>query len=103
MKIIKVHRVANHLSAVLAGRITHPVTLTPGGMTRIPTEEELKGLKAALEDIMPDLVAICKVVLSVADQLPAFERETEYVSLKRARHGHLPSIRSITATLPAPT
>jgi sulfhydrogenase subunit alpha len=82
-KIIKVHRVANHFSAVLAGRITHPVTLTPGGMTRIPTEDELKGLKAALEDIIPDLAAICEVVLSVADQLPAFERETEYVSLRQ--------------------
>ncbi|MHC4291527.1 MAG: Ni/Fe hydrogenase subunit alpha [Planctomycetota bacterium] len=83
LKIIKCHRVANQMSALLAGRITHPITLTPGGMTRVPTVEELTDLKAALEDCVPDLVDICKVVLSVAGNLPAFERETEYVSLKQ--------------------
>lgn len=83
LKIVKCHRVANQMSALLAGRITHPITLTPGGMTRVPTEQELKDLKAGLEAAVPDLVDICKVVLSVAGNLPAFERETEYVSLKQ--------------------
>ncbi len=83
LKIVKCHRVANQMSALLAGRITHPITLTPGGMTRVPTEEELKNLKAALEDCVPDLVDVCKVVLSVAGNLPNFQRETEYVSLKQ--------------------
>ena len=83
LKIIKCHRVANQMSALLAGRITHPITLTPGGMTKVPTVEELKELKAGLEGIVPDLVDICKVVLSVAGNLPAFERDTEYVSLKQ--------------------
>ncbi len=83
LKIIKCHRVANQISALIAGRITHPITLTPGGMTKVPTVEELKDLKAALEDCVPDLVDICKVVLSVAENLPAFERDTEYVSLKQ--------------------
>jgi sulfhydrogenase subunit alpha len=82
-KIIKAHRVANQMSALIAGRITHPITLTPGGMTRVPTEQELRSLKAALEDVVPDLVDICKVVLSVAGNLPGFERETEYVSLRQ--------------------
>jgi coenzyme F420-reducing hydrogenase alpha subunit len=83
LKIIKCHRVANQMSALIAGRITHPITLIPGGMTKVPTVEELKELKAGLEGIVPDLVDICKVVLSVAGNLPAFERETEYVSLKQ--------------------
>ena len=83
LKIIKCHRVANQMSALIAGRITHPITLTPGGMTKVPTVEELRELKAGLEGIVPDLVDICKVVLSVAGNLPAFERETEYVSLKQ--------------------
>jgi coenzyme F420-reducing hydrogenase alpha subunit len=83
LKIIKCHRVANQMSALLAGRITHPITLTPGGMTKVPTEAELRDLKAGLEAIVPDLVDICKVVLSVAGNLPAFDRETEYVSLKQ--------------------
>ncbi|MHC5184291.1 MAG: nickel-dependent hydrogenase large subunit, partial [Planctomycetota bacterium] len=88
LKIIKCHRVANQMSALIAGRITHPITLTPGGMTKVPTveeltEEELTELKAGLTAIIPDLVDICKVVLSVAENLPAFDRETEYVSLKQ--------------------
>ena len=83
LKIIKCHRVANQMSALIAGRITHPITLTPGGMTKVPTVEELTELKAALADCVPDLVDICKVVLSVAENLPAFDRETEYVSLKQ--------------------
>ncbi len=81
--IIKAHRVANQMSALLCGRITHPVTLTPGGMTRVPTEDELRSLKKELEAIVPDLVTICNVVLSVAEALPDFTRDTEYVSLKQ--------------------
>lgn len=79
--IIKAHRVANQMSALLGGRITHPVTLTPGGMTRVPSVDELKTLKKELEAIVPDLVTICQVVLSVAAGLPDFTRDTEYVSL----------------------
>ena len=51
--IIKAHRVANQMSALLGGRITHPVTLTPGGMTRVPSEDELRALKKELEAIVP--------------------------------------------------
>ena len=79
--IIKAHRVANQMSALLGGRITHPITLTPGGMTRVPSEQELRSLKKELEAIVPDLVTICQVVLSVAGGLPDFTRDTEYVSL----------------------
>jgi sulfhydrogenase subunit alpha len=81
--IIRAHRTANAMSELLAGRITHPVTLKPGGMTRVPGEKELRELKAQLEAIVPDLVTICQVVLGVAGALPAFERETEYVSLRQ--------------------
>jgi len=81
--IIKAHRVANQMSALLCGRITHPVTLTPGGMTRVPTEDELRSLKKELEAIVPDLVTICNVVLSAAEALPDFTRDTEYVCLKQ--------------------
>jgi len=80
--IIRVHRIANTWSDLLAGRTTHPVTLIPGGLTKIPTEQELRELKKTLEATVKDLVAICEVVHSVAGNLPKFERETEYVSLK---------------------
>jgi coenzyme F420-reducing hydrogenase alpha subunit len=80
--IIKAHRVANEWSELIGGRITHPVTLMPGGMTKLPTAQQLKDLKGTLEKTKKDVVAIAEVVLSVAGNLPAFERDTEYVSLK---------------------
>ncbi|MBM4103360.1 MAG: Ni/Fe hydrogenase subunit alpha [Planctomycetes bacterium] len=81
--IIKAHRVANQWSELIAGRITHPITIIPGGLSRIPTEQQFRDLQNQLKAIVPDLVTICKVVLSVADRLPNFIRETEYVSLAK--------------------
>jgi coenzyme F420-reducing hydrogenase alpha subunit len=79
--IIRVHRVANQWSDLIAGRTTHPVTLTPGGLTAIPNETKLRELQETLKKTIPDLKTIAEVVLSVADKLPKFERDTEYVSL----------------------
>lgn len=81
--IIRAHRVANNWSDLIAGRTTHPVTLIPGGLCKIPTEQQLRDLKKELESTVKDLVAICEVVHSVAGNLPKFERPTEYVSLKQ--------------------
>ncbi len=79
--IIKAHRVANNWSDLIAGRTTHPVTLIPGGLTKFPTEAELKDLQKTLKETLNDLTAIAQVVLSVAENVPAFERPTEYISL----------------------
>jgi coenzyme F420-reducing hydrogenase alpha subunit len=79
--VIRLHRIANNMSELLGGRTTHPVTIVPGGFTMIPTEEELKGLKSALEGAVPDFKTVAGVVLSVAGKIPAFERPTEYVAL----------------------
>ncbi|MCK4887479.1 MAG: Ni/Fe hydrogenase subunit alpha [Planctomycetes bacterium] len=81
LTIVKAHRVANQWSDLLAGRTTHPNTITPGGFTKIPTEKELKDLQATLKETIGDLTTIANVVLSVAENVPAFERDTEYVSL----------------------
>src|SRR4030043_1306191 len=74
--IIKVHRVANEWSDLLAGRTTHPVTLIPGGLTRIPTEKQLRQLQKTLNDTIPDLKVVADAVLSVAGNIPKFERDT---------------------------
>lgn len=81
--IIRAHRVANSWSELLAGRPTHPVTIKPGGLTRVPKESQWRQLQQNLKDVMTDLGTIAQVVLSVAGNIPAFERETEYVSLKQ--------------------
>jgi coenzyme F420-reducing hydrogenase alpha subunit len=81
--IVKAHRIANEWSDLLAGRTTHPVTLIPGGLTRTPTEKQLRQLQQTLKDAVPDLKKIADAVLSVAANVPKFERPTEYVSLKQ--------------------
>ena len=82
LTIVKAHRIANEWSEMLGGRITHPVTITPGGFTRLPSEQQLTQLRETLTNIVPDLMTIVDVVLSVAGQVPDFSRETEYVSLR---------------------
>jgi len=83
--IIRLHRLANEWSDLLAGRTTHPVTLTPGGLTKTPTEQQLRDLQQRLKDSIADLTVVVDVVLSVASNVPAFERPTEYVSLKQSK------------------
>jgi len=81
--IISVHRLSNQMSELLAGRITHPITLIPGGFSQVPTEKQLRQLQDDLKSQVATLVAVVEVVLSVAENLPAFERDTEYISLKQ--------------------
>jgi len=105
--IVKVHRIANAWSDLIAGRTTHPVTLIPGGLTRTPTEKQLRQLQQTLKDAIPDLKKIAEAVLSVAANLPKFERPTEYVSLKQTSpptytfyHGGITSTDSKGAVVP---
>ena len=81
--VIRLHRLANEWSDLLAGRTTHPVTLVPGGLTKVPTAEQLGDLRDKLKGCLPDLTAVAEAVLSVAGSIPAFTRETEYVSLRQ--------------------
>ena len=81
--VIRLHRLANEWSDLIAGRTTHPVTLTPGGLTRIPTEQQFRDLQQRLKGCVKDLNAVVDVVLSVAGAIPQFERPTEYVSLRQ--------------------
>jgi coenzyme F420-reducing hydrogenase alpha subunit len=79
--IIRLHRLGNEWMDLLAGRRTHPVSFRPGGFGRLPSESELKGLKEDLVAAIPDLKEIAGVVLSLADKLPDFQRDTEYIAL----------------------
>jgi coenzyme F420-reducing hydrogenase alpha subunit len=80
--VIRLHRLGNTWMEIIGGRMTHPVTLKPGGFTVIPSEKKLLELKKAIEDAVPDLKIFIEVMLSLADKLPAFERDTEYIALK---------------------
>ncbi len=80
--IIRLHRLGNTWMEIIGGRMTHPVTLKPGGFTAIPSEQKLLELKKAMEDAIPDVKIVIEVILSLVDKFPAFERDTEYIALK---------------------
>lgn len=80
-KVIGLHRLANKWSELLAGRTTHPIAFKPGGFSILPSEQDLLELKSTLESIVPDVQAIASVILSLADRVPDFVRETEHVAL----------------------
>jgi coenzyme F420-reducing hydrogenase alpha subunit len=79
--IIRIHRLGNRWMELIGGRMTHPVTLKPGGFTRVPSSAELAALKKDIEAVFPDLEVLAEAVLGLADRLPAFERDTEYIAL----------------------
>jgi coenzyme F420-reducing hydrogenase alpha subunit len=83
LTIIGLHRLANEWSELIGGRITHPLTIKPGGFTKIPTEQQFRQLQEKLKNCVADLKSVVNVLLSVAGNIPVFERETEYVSLKQ--------------------
>lgn len=79
---LRLKRLANDIGDLLSGRAIHPISCVPGGFTKLPTENELTDLKNRLiKEGIPDAEFIIEVVGSLSDQIPQFERETEYISL----------------------
>jgi sulfhydrogenase subunit alpha len=80
--VIQLHKLGNDGMEMLGGRMTHPVTVKPGGFARLPSAEDLKFYKKQLQNGLALADTLASVVLSVADKLPAFTRETEYIAVK---------------------
>ena len=68
--VIRLHRIANEMSNLICGRTTHPQRLIPGGFSKIPSAKELADLKKKLQDSVPDLQVVAKLVKSLAGKLP---------------------------------
>jgi len=79
--VIRLHRLANEMSDLICGRTTHPQRLIPGGFSKIPTMEELYGLKDRLGESVPDLKAVAGLLEALKDKIPDFTRETEFIGL----------------------
>jgi sulfhydrogenase subunit alpha len=80
-RALRIKKLSGDLCAMIAGRHTHPIAMTVGGFTHLPSEKELLAMRqrlvAARED-MDETIALGKTL-----PWPAFERETEYVSLQK--------------------
>jgi coenzyme F420-reducing hydrogenase alpha subunit len=73
----------NRICDVVAGRTTHPVSIQVGGMAKMPDKYVLLDLKSQLERVVDDLNASVELFRTL--DIPDFERETEFVSLKGER------------------
>jgi len=79
---LRLKRLANDIGDVISGRAIHPISIVPGGFTKLPSESEIKELREKLaNEGMKDALFAIDVLASLADQIPQFERETEYISL----------------------
>jgi len=74
---------ANRLCDAVAGRTTHPVSLTVGGVSAVPEKAALRSLRNDLENTLPDLHATADLFATF--DIPDFVRETEFVSLRGER------------------
>ncbi len=80
-RALRIKKLAGDLCAVVAGRHTHPIAMTVGGFTHLPTERELRELQARLiaaREDMDETVALFSTL-----EWPDFQRETEYIALHK--------------------
>ncbi len=80
-RALRIKKLSGDLCAMIGGRHTHPVAMTVGGFTHLPTESEVREMKARFEAARADMDATVDLFATLP--WPAFERETEYVSLTR--------------------
>jgi coenzyme F420-reducing hydrogenase alpha subunit len=80
-RALRIKKLSGDLCAMISGRHTHPIAMAVGGFTHLPTIKELLAMRerlvAAGEDL-DETIALLKTL-----PWPQFERETEYVSLKK--------------------
>jgi coenzyme F420-reducing hydrogenase alpha subunit len=78
-RALRMKKACNSLSDILVGRHVHPISAIVGGFTKIPSPQQLEGMRDALIGLRPDMEAT--VGLMATAKFPEFERETEYVAL----------------------
>jgi len=84
--VIRLHRLSNQWMEMLAGRMTHPVRLLPGGFSKLPTTDDLLKLKKDIQDCIPVFNSVAEAVAGLKDKIPDFTRETEYIALVQKGH-----------------
>ena len=80
-RALRIKKLSGDLCAVISGRHTHPIAMTVGGFTHLPTVKELLDMRKRLVDAREDMDETIALLATLP--WPNFERETEYVSLKK--------------------
>ena len=82
---LRCKKMGNLISDVVCGRKLHPVAMTPGGWTGLPSQKQMLELKKYVDARESDIKMMVDLIVSVVpnfpDYLVNFERETEFLSL----------------------
>jgi sulfhydrogenase subunit alpha len=81
LRALRIKKLSGDVCAMVAGRHTHPIAMAVGGFTHLPTEQELRDMRDRFIEARADMDET--VALFATLPWPDFERETEYVSLKK--------------------
>jgi len=81
LRALRMKKLAGDLCAALCGRHTHPIAMTVGGFTHYASRETLYQLRERLEAVRADVEATVELFQTL--RLPSFERETEYMALRK--------------------
>ncbi|MHB1473405.1 MAG: Ni/Fe hydrogenase subunit alpha [Dermatophilaceae bacterium] len=93
---LRLKKAGNALMTLVGGRAIHPVNVRVGGFYRLPTPQELRGIRPALEQARDDAVETVRLVAGF--EFPDMVQPQEYVAL-RSPHGYpLESGSVVTST-----
>jgi len=78
-RALRMKKLAGDICETICGRHTHPIAMTVGGFTHVPSEEDLQALSKRLTDMQKDVEATVELFQHL--ELPDFERDTEFIAL----------------------
>ncbi len=78
-RALRLKKLANDYTAVLGGRTLHPMANTLKGWRRLPSMDAIEQLRDRMVAAVADVEETVRVAKTL--KVPAYERETEYVSL----------------------
>lgn len=84
LRAMRLKKLGYDLSAMVGGRHTHPVAMQVGGFSFVHTEDALIAMKERLMRAIEDIKETVRFFKTI--ELPEFEQETVFVSLKHPDH-----------------
>jgi sulfhydrogenase subunit alpha len=91
---LRLKQAGNQLISAIGGRSVHPVNVRVGGFYRLPTPQQLLGLRPALERALQDALATVRLVSGFT--FPDLEQPQDYVALRAAEGYPLEGGRVVT-------
>ncbi|MFC2019718.1 Ni/Fe hydrogenase subunit alpha [Chloroflexota bacterium] len=79
LRALRLKKLGNDIMDIIGGRAVHPNSTMVNGFGRLPSKQNLEGIKERLEASMEDLVATVELLKGFT--LPDFTRETEFIAL----------------------